>query len=131
MASSLENPDRVSRHSSMRGKGKTFYYRYFIKVAISRHQRTCLSFFRMSPGTKAHTDIEGWMTLASSIFLKWASLPAKKADFRCALLVTGATSPINFMLQNGEISDIKLAVGKYVLELRLQTSEQGSLKQVL
>lgn len=131
MASSLENPDRVSRHSSMRGKGKTFYFRYFIKVAISRHQRTCLSFFRMSPGTKAHTDIEGWMTQASSIFLKWASLPAKKADFRCALLVTGATSPINFMLQNGEISDIKLAVGKYVLELRLQTSEQGSLKQVL
>lgn len=38
---------------------------------------------------------------------------------------------INFMLQNGEISDIKLAAGKYVLELRLQTSELGSLKQVL
>lgn len=31
------------------------------------------------------------MTLASSIFLKWASLPAKKADFRCILLVAGAT----------------------------------------
>lgn len=38
---------------------------------------------------------------------------------------------INFMLQNGEISDIKLAAGIYVLELRLQTSELGSLKQVL
>lgn len=35
------------------------------------------------------------MTLASSIFLKWASLPAKKADFRCILLVAGATSPVS------------------------------------
>lgn len=76
-------------------KRKGILPHYFIKVAISRHQRTCLSFFRLSPGTKAHADIVGWMTLASSIFLKWASLPAKKADFRCTLLVTGATSPVS------------------------------------
>lgn len=59
-------------------KRKGILSHYFIKVAISRHQRTCLSFFRMSPGTKAQEDIEGWMTLASSIFLMWASLLQRK-----------------------------------------------------
>lgn len=107
-------------------KRKGILPHYFIKVAI------CLSFFRMSPGTKAQADIEGWMTLASSIFLKWASLPAKKADFRCILLVAGATSPVSISCSRMvKIYDIKLAAGIYVLELRLQTSELGSLKQVL
>lgn len=59
-------------------KRKDILPHYFIKVAISRHQRTCLSFFQISPGTKAQEDIEGWMTLASSIFLMWASLLQRK-----------------------------------------------------
>lgn len=91
----LGEPEQGVKALIYERKRKDILPHYFIKVAISGHQLTCLSFFRMSPGTKAHADIEGWMTLASSIFLKWASLPAKKANFCCTLLVTGATSPVS------------------------------------
>lgn len=112
-------------------KRKGILPHYFIKVAISRHQRTCLSFFRMSPGTSP-CGYRGLNDSGIKHLLKVGLFARKESRFplhppRGRREITS----INFMLQNGEISDIKLAAGIYVLELRLQTSELGSLKQVL